>query len=308
MPARVLVTGASGFIGSHLTRLLVREGCAVYVLLRNTSSTWRIEDILPKVEIIRGDLLELDAVMQQLKKIQPEICIHLAWYAEPGKYWVSEENLRMLSTTLQLASCLAKLGCKKFVGTGTCVEYDTDLGYLSENSSTKPRSLYAAAKLASCNILIELAGGAHLDFAWARLFQPFGPYEDQHRLVPSIICSLLHNRAANLTKGEQIRDFLHVQDVARAIWAITQSKLSGPVNVGSGTPISVRDLAAKIGDILGKQDLLRFGALPMSPTEPKFICANNARLRDNTAWVPLFDLEEGLRHTITWWKRNLLNT
>ena len=305
MPVRVLVTGATGFIGSHLTRLLVREGCAVYILSRSTSSTWRIEDILPKVEVIHGDLLELDAVKQQLKKIQPEICIHLAWYAEPGKYWVSEENLNMLVKTLQLASSVAKLGCRKFVGTGTCVKYDTDLGYLSENTPTKPRSLYTAAKLASCNILTELAAGAHMDFAWARLFQPYGPYEDQHRLVPSIICSLLQNRDATLTTGEQIRDFLHVEDVATAIWTISQSGLSGPVNVGSGTPISVHDLADRIGDILGNQDLLKFGALSMSPTEPKFICANNARLRDNTAWAPRFDLEEGLRHTIAWWKRNL---
>jgi nucleoside-diphosphate-sugar epimerase len=264
-----------------------------------------LEDILPKVEVIHGDLLELDALKQQLEKTQPEICIHLAWYAEPGKYWGSEENLKMLTATLQLASCMAKQGCRKFVGTGTCVEYDTDLGYLSESTPTRPRSLYAAAKLASYNMLTEFAARVHMDFAWARLFQPYGPYEDSHRLVPSIISSLLQNRRARLTKGEQIRDFLHVEDVAAAIWAVTESKLLGAVNVGSGAPVSVHDLAARIGDILGRQDLLKFGALPMSPAEPKFICANNARLRENTSWVPRFDLEKGLRHTITWWKRNL---
>jgi len=300
-----LITGATGFIGSHLTRVLVHKGCSVYALIRNTSNTWRIEDILESVHVIRGDFLELDKCERQLQKIRPEICFHLAWYAEPGKYLTSQENLNMLIASIRLASHLAKLGCKKFIATGTCMEYDADLGYLSENSRLKPQSLYAASKLALYLVLEQFMATVGMDFAWLRLFYLYGPYEDQRRLIPHVICSLLRNEEAKVTKGEQIRDFLHVEDVAAAIWAVSQSNLSGPVNIGSSRPVAVRDMATRIGEILNRPELIKLGALPYSDSEQMFVCANNSRLKDNTTWVPRYDIEEGLQHTIAWWKRYL---
>ena len=310
-PVRVLVTGTTGFIGSHLTRLLVREGCTVYALIRSTSDMWRIKDILQSLNVIRGDLVtSLNGWEQQVEKIRPETCFHLAWYAEPGRYLASQENLNMLTASIHLASHLARSGCKKFIGVGTCFEYDTDLSYLqdrrlAESSPTKPRSLYAASKLASYLVLEQLTAASEMDFAWVRLFHQYGPYEDQRRLVPSVIRSLLHNEEARLTKGEQIRDVLHVADVATAIWAVAQSNLEGPVNIGSGRPVTVRHIAMKIADILNRQELIRLGALPYGDSDPMFICANNSRLKENTTWAPRDDLEAGLRRTIEWCRAHL---
>ena len=302
---KVLVTGATGFIGSHVVRLLVREGCDVYALIRKTSSTWRIEDILDSIKVIHGDLLEFANIGRQLETIQPETCLHLAWYAVPGKYLVSEENLNMLTASINLASHLAKSGCKRFVATGTCLEYDTKLGYLSESSATKATTLYAACKLALYHILTQLDAASGMSVAWARLFYQYGPYEDPRRLVPSIVCSLLRGEAARITHCEQVHDYLHVEDTARALWAVAGCTLSGAVNVGSGRPISVRDIAGKIGGILGHPDLIRFDTSQINKFEPEFVCANNSHLRANTGWFPRFEIDEGLQDTIDWWRGRL---
>jgi nucleoside-diphosphate-sugar epimerase len=129
--------------------------------------------------------------------------------------------------------------------------------------------------------------------------------EDERRLVPAIICSLLRNQPAQVTRGEQIRDFLHVEDVARAICTVAQSNICGPINIGSGRPVAVRDIATQIGLILNRTDLIALGALPYSPHDPPFLCANNRRLIENTSWKPRYDLEQGLRHTIAWWQKHL---
>lgn len=302
---RVLLTGATGFIGSHVARLLVSEGCKVHAVVRENSDLWRINEIAPQLHLVSCDLLEPDELNAHLERIRPDLVIHLAWYAVPGKYLAARENLSLLEASLHLASRLADLGCKRFIGIGTCFEYDTNLGYLSEESPTRPGSLYAASKLAVQLILEQLAEITGMEVAWLRLFYQYGPFEDERRLVPSVICSLLRSQQAKVTKGEQIRDFLHVEDVAQAIWAVARSSLSGPVNIGSGKPVTVREIATRIGAILDRPDLIALGARPYSASDPMFICANNHRLTENTAWTPQHDLERGLRHTIEWWHRHL---
>ncbi|MFM7787920.1 MAG: NAD-dependent epimerase/dehydratase family protein, partial [Microcystis panniformis] len=157
-----------------------------------------------------------------LQKIKPELCIHLAWYVGSGKQLNSRENLNSFQASLNLFSQLAEVGCKRFVGIGTCFEYDFNLGYLSESSPTKPITLYAASKVALLTILQQLAQIAEVELTWVRLFYQYGPMENQRRLVPSVICSLLRDEVVKTTKGEQILDFLHVEDIASAIWAVAK--------------------------------------------------------------------------------------
>ena len=302
---KILITGATGFIGSHVAKLLVREGHEVYATIRNGSDTRRIAEILPSIQRVPYDLLEMPELNAQLEHIQPELCIHLAWYAVAGKYMAARENLGMLNASLQLASKLASLGCRRFVGIGSCFEYDTTLGYLSENTAAKPASLYAASKLATQIALEQLGNVTGMSVVWSRLFLEYGPFEDQRRLMPAVICALLQNQQAKTTKGEQVRDYLHVEDVAAAIWAIAQSNLCGIVNVGSGIPVTVRDVVMTIAAILGKPDLVSLGALPYSASEMMFLCANNRLLVENTGWAPQYDLQTGLRHTIAWWQTRL---
>jgi nucleoside-diphosphate-sugar epimerase len=302
---KVLITGASGFVGSHVARLLVAEGCEVYALVRESSNRWRIRDILPSMYLRQSDLVAFENVNTYLQEIKPELCIHLAWYAVPGKYLNSQENLDSIQASLNLFSQLAELGCKRFVGIGTCFEYDLSLGYLSESSLTKPITLYAATKVALSTILQQFAQITEMEVAWIRLFYQYGPMEDERRLIPGIISSLLRDEVVKTTKGEQIRDFLHIEDVASAIWAVAKSNVSGVVNVGSGQPVTVGQIALELGNLLGKPDLIHLGALPYRPNDPMFICANNELLRKQTDWMPKYNLTTGLKNTIEWYKDHL---
>jgi len=302
---RVFLTGATGFIGSHVARLLVAEGCEVYALVRPGSNLWRIEDIVPLLQVVPYDLFEKEELEAELSRIRPELCLHLAWYAEPGKYLASRENIRLLNASLNLATLLESLGCKRFVSAGTCFEYDTSLGYLSETTPTAPSSIYAASKLALHLVLEQIAGASSMSVAWIRLFYQYGPYEHERRLVPSVTRSLLRNQVAEATLGEQVRDFLHVEDVALAAWAVARSGLSGPVNIGSGEPVTVREIVTTIGAVLNRPELIALGALPDRASDPPFVCADNRRLVENTGWAPRYGLEEGLGHTVAWWQAHL---
>jgi len=302
---KVLITGASGFVGSHVARLLVAEGCEVHVLVRESSNRWRIQDILPSMYLWQSDLVAFENVNTYLQEIKPELCIHLAWYAVPGKYLNSQENLDSIQASINLLSQLAELGCKRFVGIGTCFEYDLSLGYLSESSLTKPITLYAATKVALSTILQQFAQITEMEIAWIRLFYQYGPMEDERRLIPGIISSLLRDEVVKTTKGEQIRDFLHIEDVASAIWAVAKSNVSGVVNVGSGQPVTVGQILLELGNLLGKPDLVHLGALPYRPNDPMFICANNELLRKKTDWTQKYNLTTGLKNTIEWYKDHL---
>jgi nucleoside-diphosphate-sugar epimerase len=301
---KVLITGASGFIGSHLARLLTDREHDVYGVVRPGGDLWRIADLRSSgvLRLVECDLRESERLVAFLDGAPPELCIHLAWNPTPGNDLNGHGNLESLTSSIALLDVLAKIGCPRLVIAGTCTEYDTDLGYLSEDSPTKPRTLYAAAKLALQLVASRYAQLGGFESVWLRFFYLYGPYEERRRLVPSVILSLLRGDPASLTKGDQVKDYLHVEDVAAAVWAVATSDLTGVVNVGSGRPVSVRDVATRIAEHIGRPDLLRFGSLPYAEHDPMFVCANNARLTSQTAWKPRVELDDGLAQTIDWWR------
>jgi len=300
---RVLITGASGFIGSHLARLLVQEGCEVFTLLRPESDPWRIRDLLPVLRVVEGDLLDPGgAWADRLGSIRPEACFHFAWYTEPGVFLHSALNLQYMIASVALATRLADAGCRRLVIAGSFSEYDQRLGYLAEDSALRPNTLYGATKAALYQSLALWAPKVGIDLLWPRIFGVYGPGEHAKRFVPAVITATLRGEATRLTPGEQMRDYLHVADVAGAVWAAAQSDLNGPINIGSGKPVAIGDLARLIGDLVGRPDLIRLGDLPYREGDPMFVCANTQLLRSATGWAPRFDLETGLRDTIAWWQ------
>ncbi len=292
---RVLLTGTSGFIGSHVARALVAAGDEVFALARTPELPRRVKDLDGRLDLLTADVTDAAAIARAIDRAKPETCIHLAWYAEPGKYLHANENLALVSATLRLAERLRAAGCRRFVGAGTCFEYDTSLGWLSETSPTAPKSVYAASKLALFQILDQWS--PPMSFAWARFFYQYGPTEADARLVPHVIRALAAGGTADVTAGEQVRDFLHVADVAGAVCAIAKSELTGAVNVGSGVPVTVRELVTTLADLARARERLRLGALPYREGDPMFVCANVAKLA-RTGFRPRFDLESGLRDTL----------
>ena len=298
-----MVTGAGGWIGSRLLRWLVERNAGdVFALVRPGADRSRLREIERRLTIIEADLLDQASVERQLDIVRPDTCVHFAWYAVPGLYLESPENLRSLQASIALATRLAERNCHRFVGVGTCFEYAMQDHRLNESSPTEPKSLYAASKLAFRLLLEQIAKASRMEWLWARVFYQYGPEEDHRRLVPTVVRALLAGEPALLTSGEQARDFLHVDDVASAIGTAAASELDGVVNIGSGRPVRVADLATKVGAIIGRPDLIRLGARPTDPADPPFVCADATRL-ESTGWRPTYNLDTGLADTIEWFRR-----
>ncbi len=299
---RVFITGATGFVGAALTALLATLDIEVAMLIAPTSRFDRLSAVqgIEKVTKIEGRLSNVALWRDKLAAFKPDVCFHLAWYAEPGKYLDSPENVPLLQYSLELLQALIQVGCGQIVIAGTCAEYDTDLGYLREDGPTKPGTIYAASKLALCTVSQFMAAAAGIHLVWARLFYLYGPYEDQRRLVPALIRTVQRGEHFAATAGQQVRDYLHVADVAAALWTLGAHPANGIFNICSGQPITMRQLMETLANLMERSGLIDFGKVPYRPWEPMFVCGANTKLQQ-LGWSPRYTLIEGLADTIKWW-------
>jgi nucleoside-diphosphate-sugar epimerase len=295
---RLLVTGASGFIGRHCLAALRSSDIEIHaVSSRNDArhaglAHWH-----------GCDLLDRNAASRLIYEVKPTHLLHLAWIATPGVYWTSPLNEDWQVASRRLAECFVASGGERMVVTGTCAEYDWSRGTCFEAEvNSDPASPYAKAKLELSRELAELASAAGIGLAWARLFWTYGPFEPPSRLVPSIIRSLLHDEPALCTSGTQRRDYLYVGDVARALAKLVRTSVVGPVNVASGDAISVASIATAIAELLGKRHLLRLGAISAKTAEQPLVVADVERLRNELGCRPQYSVHEGLVETIHWWR------
>jgi len=299
---KVFVTGATGFIGSHLIRALLPAGHDVLILARPHDNPWRIKDIIHQISMVQGTMQEIQNIQEQLRIWQPQACVHLAWYAEPGKYLNSKENLVSLQDSLNLLQILSNCGCEQFIGAGTCAEYEMKSEMLLETDRTKPETLYAATKSSFQIIGEQIAAQIGLRFAWGRIFYLYGSHEDMRRLIPSTILSLQKGQYFSASPGEQFRDYLHVTDVANAFATMVEQRAAGIYNICSAKPVAIRFILETIGELMQHPELIKHGALPYREWEPMFICGNNERLR-SIGWNPQVELRSGLKATINWWEQ-----
>lgn len=268
MSGTVLLTGATGFVGRQVLQKLCERGVQTRVIVRQgkeslVSQSKNIEQIINTNDLFAETS---DWWKQACQGI--ETVIHCAWYAESGQYLQSEKNLDCLIGTLQLAKGSAQTGVRRVVGIGTCFEYDLSTGNLSIETPLRPLTPYAGAKAAAFLALSQWLPTQSVEFAWCRLFYLHGEGEDSRRLVPYIRSKLSAGEIAELTSGNQIRDFLDVRVAAEMIVDAAMSNRTGAINICSGIPITVRTLAEQIADEYGRRDLLKFGARPDNLIDP----------------------------------------
>jgi nucleoside-diphosphate-sugar epimerase len=294
---RVLITGATGFIGNHCLPLLKQRGYEVYA----TSSKAR-QTVSEGVNWVKCNLL-VDNIKELLASIKPTHLLHFAWITEPGLYWKSKDNLLWLKAGIDLMEAFALHGGKRAVFSGTCAEYDWNASEFEEQMTPcLPHTLYGSSKLALQLVLDAFAKERGFSSAWGRIFYLYGAGEHSQRFVPSVINGLLQKKPVPCSHGNQLRDFLHVQDVADAFVTLLDSQLQGAVNIGSGVGVTLKQVIAKITERLGESDLIQFDALQASLHEPDHLVATTKRLQGELGWSPKFSLEEGLGHAISWWK------
>jgi nucleoside-diphosphate-sugar epimerase len=296
---KVLVTGATGFVGRHCLPLLIARGYEVHALGSRVQDTATI----PSDSWHDRDLLDKQQVSDLIASLQPTHLLHCAWYAVPGKYWTARENYQWVESGIHMLETFASHGGQRVVGVGSCAEYDWRYGYCSETlTPLNPATTYGICKHTLQLLLSGFSKQTGLSSAWGRLFFLYGPYEQSGRLVASVIRSLLQEQPALCSQGQQIRDFLYVQDAADALVALLDSNVEGAINIASGIPVSVADVVEQLAELMQHPELVRLGALPETGDDPHLLVADTTRLRNELGWSPRYQLSDGLSQTIRWWK------
>lgn len=266
MKTKVLLTGASGFVGRQILKFLLSRDVEITLVTRKLID---LGDASGRVCIIHTkDLfLSSDTFLSEICESQ-DVVIHSAWYAEPGKYLTSSKNLDCLVGTLRLAKASLQQGVRKFVGLGTCFEYDLSFDLLEVSTPLLPTTPYAAAKVSAFLTLSEYFKNTPVDFAWCRLFNLYGEGEDERRLYPYIKACMEKGVPAELTSGNQLRDFIDVSVAADMVTKIALGSASGPFNICSGIAVSVKDFACEVAKTYKRPDLLKFGVRPENLVDP----------------------------------------
>ena len=298
---KVLLTGASGFIGSHCIEPLLALGYEVHCVSSKEVSDNRVNVVWHK-----ANLLDSVDINNLVTKVSPSHLMHMAWYVEPGKVTNSLNNILWVEKSIELLRTFKNTGGQRSVFCGTCYEYDVQQGYCTETvTPTNPSSFYGVSKNALRQLYEKYTELAEMSGAWGRVFLLYGPNENPNRLVSSVIISLLKNQHAKCSHGEQIRDYMHVQDAADALVTLLESEHTGPYNICSGQGNSLRDIVVQIGESIGKPELIKLGAIPARADDVPLIVGDTQKFYNATGWLAKFDLEDGLEHTINWWKDNL---
>jgi len=263
-----LLTGATGFVGRQVLRALGEKGVRVRVVVRDGKQSELATMECVETVVSTPDLFaeSVDWWASICKGI--DTVIHVAWYAEPGKYLQSSQNLDCLMGTLQMAKGAAQAKVRRFIGIGTCFEYDLTVGMLAVETPLLPSTPYAGAKAAAFMALSQWLPQQGVEFAWCRLFYLHGEGDDSRRLVPYLHAKLAAREPAELTSGSQVRDYLDVREAGRMIVEAALGHEQGPVNICSGNPTTVRQLAEQIADEYGRRDLLKFGSRPDNLVDP----------------------------------------
>ena len=293
--SRVLVTGATGFIGRHALPPLLAAGHELHAV-----STRDAPPAEERVTWHRADLLESADVVRE---VRPDVLLHLAWYVEPGRFWSSPLNVRWVEASLALLRAFAEERGKRAVLAGTSAEYDWESAgerCHEERTPLNPATLYGAAKHGLHRVAERYAEEVGFDLAWGRIFFVYGPGEPEGRLVPSVGRALLAGEPVLTTRGDQVRDFMHVEDVASAFAALADGGATGAVNVASGEPVTVGRVVDELAAAVGRRDLLRPGALSEREGDPPRLVADVARLREEVGFTSRIGLTEGLSGTLEW--------
>jgi len=307
---RVVVTGGSGFIGSHLVKRLLEQGAQVAVTVRygNVIKNERLREEWTRLKVIEADLRNRGA-LDDVRKFDPHVVFHLAAYNHVGESFRQVEecfDVNAKGTANLLDVCP---GTESFIYMSTSEVYGHQSGVpFVETMNPEPISPYAITKYAGelyCRMKQRMKGSGRI--VVLRPFNAYGPYQSSKAIIPELIINCLKGRPIRTTKGEQTREFNYVGNLVDGLISAAADKntIEGPVNLASGEEVAIRDLVKKIAALTDTKSSIEIGALEYRPTEIWRMFADSSRARSLFGWTPRVNLDEGLKLTVDWYRQYL---
>jgi nucleoside-diphosphate-sugar epimerase len=306
---RVMVTGATGFIGANLTRRLLNDGYEIFLLVRPGYFPQRIHSIIRDVHHYEIDFLDKESLQQIVKQVRPDWVFHLAAF---GAYSWQTDMMKMIQTniiaTINLVETCLHTGFEVFINTGSSSEYGFKSIAPSETEWLEPNSPYAITKSSASQFCRYTAHTKNVRLNTLRLYSVYGPYEEPKRLIPSLIRFGMQGKIPPLVNPDTARDYIFVDDVVEAyiLLASTPAQELGAIyNVGSGIQTLLRDVVQTACQEFGIIEEPQWGTMPPRIWDTGIWVANNQKLRNELGWHPQTTFPEGFRKMVQWYSDNL---
>lgn len=299
----MLVTGASGFIGFHLLRTISEEVEVIGALIRS-DDTSKFNG-LRNIRFLHADLLDDYGLHSAVRNFDPDMVFHLAGVRPLGRTWDSIRQAYRTNVmgTINLLNSLQETRCQSIVLLGSTAEYGRGPSPFHESQALRPDSAYGVSKASASYLTLLAYQYFNLPVTVIRPTLIYGPGQGEHLFLSQLITTLLKGLPFAMTGGEQNRDFLYVGDLIEALCLAADhpGALGKIINVGSGVSLPLREVAEKVCQMTGRQELLQMGALPYSPEEQFDYCVDITLSRQLLGWKPHTTLEQGLVRTVQWY-------
>lgn len=302
----VLITGGAGFIGSNLTRKLLKLGYNPYLLLKESTDIWRLKDILSKVNICKSDLLDKENLTKIVKRINPSVIIHFATYSN---YRNQNDFENMVNAniigTVNLLSVTKNINYDLFINTGSSSEYGFKDIPMKEDTVLSPVSFYAATKASTTLLCKVFSKEFDKKIITLRPFSVYGPYEDESRFIPTIMRSIIKKTPIKITTGDQRRDFIYIDDITNIYARVIEQKnklTNEAINMGTGKEYTNDEVVRTLFKVANQRVKINKGAFPVRIWDNKHWVADTSLIKNLLNWEPKYSLEEGLKYSYIWHK------
>jgi nucleoside-diphosphate-sugar epimerase len=307
---KIIITGATGFVGSNLARYFAGQNNEIHLLLRSSSNTWRIADIMDDINVHQADLTAPTELERVVTSVRPDIILHTAVYGghpfQNDTDKIFDANLR---GTINLVKACHSLDYELFVNTGSSSEYGVKRQPVAETDVCEPGEDYGVSKTAASLYCQMAARRDRKPIITFRLFSPYGSYDDATRLIPSVIISCLNGRTPMVSSPIFVRDYIYIHDIVSAYErAIETSHRQSPgeiFNIGSGKQQTVGDVVQYIVQLADKNIQPEWGSPGKRQNEPRVWQADVSKAERLLGWKPRYSIEQGLGETVEWFRKNV---
>ena len=295
---KVVITGATSFIGINLIEKWLQESCDIFAIVRPNSKNINRLPKNDKIHVIQREMSEYGKLVEDIDSAN--IFYHLAWEGTRAPYRDNKEiQKKNYECALKAFDASVKMGCTFFLGTGSQAEYGSTIGVVDENYPCNPNTEYGKEKLHTYRTLTERAAENNIRFIWTRIFSIYGKYDYSKTLIMSTIDKMKINEPVEMTLCTQLWDYLNVEDAVEAMRLFADSECEdGVYNVASGDYRPLKEFVEVIKDVTGSQSELKFGAIEYGVNGPINLTPDVKKIKKTLNWIPKIDFEEGIKEIL----------